>query len=69
MLQEQWVFGGVCMETKEAFLYAVPNRDHNKTLTECIKSSILPGTTIISDLWKAYSGIRQFDGTTMSTSL
>ena len=27
VLPEQWVFGGVCRETREVFLYAVPRRD------------------------------------------
>ncbi|XP_076034763.1 male abnormal protein mab-31-like [Oratosquilla oratoria] len=60
-LPEQWVFGGVCRETKECFLYAVPRRNA-ETLTQCIKRSIRPGTTIISDLWKAYDGISLLDG-------
>ena len=60
-LPEQWVFGGICRETKEVFLYAVENRNAS-TLTECIKKNIYPGTTIISDQWKAYSGIEQLKG-------
>ena len=50
---EQWVFGGICRETGKCFLYAVQNRTR-ETLFECITANILPGTTIISDCWKAY---------------
>lgn len=53
---QQWVFGGVCRETKECFLFAVPNRTA-ETLLACIKECILPGTVIMSDLWKSYNGI------------
>lgn len=53
---QQWVFGGVCRETKQTFLYAVPDRTA-ATLKQCIKDTILPKTTVISDLWKAYEGL------------
>lgn len=52
----QWVFGGICRETGECFLYAVPNRSAT-TLMKVISESILPGTTIISDCWKAYTNV------------
>ncbi|XP_014790827.1 uncharacterized protein LOC106884119 [Octopus bimaculoides] len=60
LLPEQWVFGGVCRETKDVFLYAASclNRD---TLEECIRQSILPGTTIFSDIWESYSPILKID--------
>ncbi|XP_029649232.1 uncharacterized protein LOC115222964 [Octopus sinensis] len=61
LLPEQWVFGGVCRETKDVFLYAASclNRD---TLEECIRQSVLPGTTIFSDIWESYSPILKIDG-------
>ena len=43
------------------FLQAVPNRTR-ETLVGCIKANILPGTTIISDCWKAYNGIEEIEG-------
>ena len=49
----QWVFGGICRETGDFFMVPVPRRD-KKTLLRIIKRYILPGTTIISDCWKAY---------------
>ncbi|XP_029652239.1 uncharacterized protein LOC115225419 [Octopus sinensis] len=61
ILPEQWVYGGVCLETREVFLYAVPCRNRD-TLEECIQKLILPGTTIYSDMWRAYSHIPEIDG-------
>ena len=61
VLPQQWVFGGVCRETKEVFLYAVPNRTE-KTLTECIKAKIKPGTTIITDCFRSYRNIDKIQG-------
>lgn len=55
--KQQWVFGGVCRETKECFLYAVENRSAD-TLMPIIIENIAPGTLIISDQWKSYNGIR-----------
>ena len=49
-LPQQWVFGGICRETRDTFLYAVDRRDA-ATLLPIIQGSILPGTTIMSDLW------------------
>lgn len=57
MLPQQWVFGGICRETKECFLMAVPDRSAN-TLIPIIQERIRTGSTIISDKWKAYNGIR-----------
>ena len=61
VLPEQWVFRGICRETKEVFLHAVENRN-SSTLTKCIKKNIYLGTTIISYQRKAYSGIEQLKG-------
>lgn len=55
-LPQQWVFGGVCDQTGEVFIYAVPDRTA-ATLLKVIKECIRPGTTIISDCWKAYDGL------------
>lgn len=52
----QWVFGGICRETSECFLYSVPDRSA-ATLLPIIRDSIRPGTTILSDEWRAYAGI------------
>lgn len=55
-LPQQWVFGGICRENKECFMYAVPDRTKD-TLLECIKQCINEGTTIYSDCWKSYDDI------------
>jgi len=49
----QWVFGGIGRGSGRVFFSAVEKRD-TATLLQVIKSWILPGTTIISDCWKAY---------------
>ena len=61
VLPQQWVFGGWCRQTKESFMYAVPDRSA-ATLLPIIQASIRPGSTIISDLWRAYGGIAAMQG-------
>lgn len=56
ILPQQWVFGGICRETKQCFIRPVPKRDA-VTLMPIIHEMILPGTTIMSDMWAAYNGI------------
>ena len=48
VLPQQWVFGGWCRETRESFMYAVPDRTA-ATLLPIIQACIRPGTTILSD--------------------
>uniref|UniRef100_A0A914HPR6 ISXO2-like transposase domain-containing protein n=1 Tax=Globodera rostochiensis TaxID=31243 RepID=A0A914HPR6_GLORO len=55
-LPEQWVFGGICRETRECFLVAVPDRTA-ATLLPIIAQRIAAGTTIHSDCWAAYNQI------------
>ena len=52
--QDGWVFGGICRETKDVFMVIVPDRTRI-TLYHYIKKHILPGTTIMSDEWRAYA--------------
>ena len=53
VIEGQWVFGAICRETRECFM--VPVEERNKdTLLTIIKERIQPGTTIISDCWRAY---------------
>lgn len=58
---QQWVFGGICRETRECFLYAVPNRSE-ATLIPIIKECIKPGSQIISDCLRSYGGITKLPG-------
>jgi len=50
----QWVFGGYERESKKLFIECVPDRSA-ETLLAIIKKWIKPGTTIMSDCWKAYN--------------
>jgi hypothetical protein len=52
------VFGGIERGTGRTFLVAVHDRSA-ETRIGIIKQWILPGTTIISDCWAAYSSLRE----------
>jgi transposase-like protein len=56
VLPQQWVFGGFDVLTKKGFLVAVPQRNA-LTLLPIIQQYILPGTTVVSDMWAAYNTI------------
>lgn len=47
-----WIFGFE-RHTGKVFIVPVPNRTR-ETLLNVIKQWILPGTTIMSDMWRAY---------------
>ncbi|KAF0743650.1 DDE Tnp IS1595 domain-containing protein [Aphis craccivora] len=53
ILPQQWIFEGICRETKETFLIQVPNRT-KETLSTAIRQYIKVGTTIYSDCWRGY---------------
>lgn len=63
---QQWVFGGICRETGECFMFTVPDRTA-ATLMPIIRTNILPGTTVLSDQWRAYNGIGTVPGFTHQT--
>nr|XP_027219207.1 uncharacterized protein LOC113811624 [Penaeus vannamei] len=54
VIDGQWVFGGICRETRDLFLVPVEDRTSD-TLLAVIKERIAPGSIIISDCWKAYN--------------
>ena len=56
LLPKQWVLGGWCRETKKCFMYAVSDRSA-ATLLPIIQTFIRPGSTVMSDLWRAYGGM------------
>ena len=53
VVEGQWVFGGICRESRDFSMIPVDDRT-SATLLTVIKEYIEPGTTIISDCWKAY---------------
>ena len=52
-----WVFGGIERDSKLCFMTTVSDRSA-ATLIPIIKKFIKPGTTILSDCWKAYSCLK-----------
>lgn len=54
IIDGQWFFGGFERDSKEIFVVPAPDRSA-ATLLSAIKMNILPGTTIMSDCWKAYN--------------
>ena len=61
-LSSVWLFGGIERVTKRKFIVPLigQNRDRSAaTLLPIIKKYILPGTTIVSDGWKAYHTLKE----------
>ncbi|XP_053667876.1 uncharacterized protein LOC128718240 [Anopheles marshallii] len=54
-----WLVGGICRETREVFLELVQQRDAG-TLHGIIVQHVAPGTTLVTDGWRAYNGIEQY---------
>lgn len=52
-VEGHWVFGGVERGSRKSFFKIVENRSKD-VLLGIIKEFILPGTTIVSDCWRAY---------------
>ena len=57
-VEGQWGFGGIERESKKCFFVTVEDCSQ-RTLLQIIKDNIKPGTTIISDYWKAYHCLDQ----------
>ena len=60
MLPEQWIFGGICRETREVFMVAVPNRTAD-VLLGVIREKIRAGSTIMLDCWSAYIMVYEYN--------
>lgn len=56
LLPEQWVFGGICRETREVFMMAVPDPT-GQTHMGVIREKFAPGTMIVSDCWAGYNNV------------
>jgi transposase-like protein len=67
MIEGQWIFGGFERGSKKSMYVPVPARNA-ETLTKVILKWIKPGTTIISDCWKAYSKIGEFPYTHLTVN-
>ena len=65
-----WVLGGICVESGELFLQPVEKRD-KETLLPIIIDRVHPGTTIITDCWRAYNDLayNEFNHLTVNHSL
>ena len=50
----EWVFGALCRENGQGFVFAVPSRAR-QTLFEIIRARIAPRTRIISDSFRSYA--------------
>uniref|UniRef100_A0A182SYA5 DDE_Tnp_IS1595 domain-containing protein n=1 Tax=Anopheles maculatus TaxID=74869 RepID=A0A182SYA5_9DIPT len=51
-----WLIGGICRETHDIFLELVQKRDA-ATLHDIIMRHVAPGSTILTDGWRAYNGL------------
>lgn len=58
VVEGQWVLGGVQRGSPNIFLEVVERRDQ-ETLMEVLHRRVLPGTTIITDGWRAYNPLSQ----------
>lgn len=52
-LPKQWIFVGLCRETRECFVVKVPDCSTG-TLVPVIRERIRAGSKIVSDCWRAY---------------
>lgn len=60
LLNQVWIFGGICTDDKDIFAVIVPDRK-KETLEKEILKHIEKGSIIISDLWNGYSGIENLN--------
>ena len=58
VVQGSWVLGGIERGSTSCFMKVLPNNKRNAlTLLPIIQRHVAPGTTIITDCWKAYRGL------------
>jgi len=62
LVEGHWVFGAIDMDTDELRIIVCPgNKRDWATLGPIIQQHIKPGTIIMSDCWKAYGNLSQFN--------
>lgn len=54
VLPPQWVFGGICRQTRETFIVPVQDRTA-ETLLAVVRAKIAVGSTVMSDCWRSYN--------------
>ena len=58
--RHQWIFGGICRQTREIFLAICPgNKRDRPTLEKIIVEHVEAGTTLYTDGWKAYEQLER----------
>lgn len=57
VLPQLWLLGGICEETNDVFIVTVLNRSRLSLFKE-IRKHLKPGTTIVTDSWRAYQGLQ-----------
>jgi hypothetical protein len=57
--KSEWVFGGICRETKQTFFRIVPDRSED-TLVQVLLTNVYTGTTIMSDCWRGYQNLTKY---------
>ena len=58
-LRNEWLFGGICRETKKTFFLIVPDRTET-TLMQLLQDNVELGTHVISDSWRSYWRISNY---------
>ena len=67
MYPQVWIFGGTDTTTKDVFILPVLRRNAD-LLIPIIQRHILPGTTVISDLWSGYRRLNEFGYTHLTVN-
>ena len=68
MYPQVWIFGGIdTTTTKDVFIVPVLRRNAD-LLIPIIQRYILPGTTVISDLWSGYRRLNEFGYTHLTVN-